>query len=64
MRFENLKDGQMDMLSLGHGELEANKKCQDWAYKFESNQKNEITEPINVDKSMQSKRGNSNKVLC
>lgn len=41
MRFKNLKDGQMDMLSLGNAELRVNKEYQDWVYKFESNLRKE-----------------------
>lgn len=60
MRFENLKDGWMDTLSLRNVQLGANYTCQDWVYKFESNLRKEITEATKVDKSMQSKRRQPN----
>ena len=64
VRFENLKDGQVDITSLVHVELGANKKHQDWACRFENNLKKEEIEAIKLDKSMQSKRRNPSKILC
>lgn len=63
VRFENLKDGQVDITSLVHVELGANKKRQDWACTFENNLKKEEIEGIKLDKSMQSKRRNPSKIL-
>lgn len=63
MRFENLKDGWMDMLSLRNVQLGANGECQNCVYKFESHLRKEIIEATKVCKSMQSKRRHPNKIF-
>lgn len=60
MRFENLKNGQMDILSLGNVKLVANEKCQDLVYKFKSNLRNG---DHRSHKNTQSKRRDPNEIF-
>lgn len=60
IRFENWKNGQMDMLSRRNVKLVANKKCQDWVYKFKSKLRNGDN---GSHKNMQSKRRDPNKIF-